>query len=189
MSLRTPFLLLLLCPSLVSCHVIDRAKECALLSAVFREAGPDLSASPLPPDPDPKALEAVAARYSELKERIEKLALSDEELKLERGRLAQGFSTIDRSLRQAALAVAAHRKKHPSQEERPDPPEPQTENDTNKGLPPGGRPGVGNRLLGPRAALRVLSKEEKDYAQEKRTIEAANRSLTGVLTRLEAACK
>ncbi len=67
-----------------------------------------MNAAPLPPHPKPEALLTAAVLYGDLEKALRKTELSDPKLKAERDKLAQGLSTIQEKLQEAATAVSAY---------------------------------------------------------------------------------
>lgn len=93
--------------SLTSCHVVERAKQCAHLSKVMKDASAGLSADVIGESPASKTLRKKARLYGQLAARIEQVYVRSLEVKTQKSAMIAGLVEIEKQLNEAATAVDA----------------------------------------------------------------------------------
>jgi hypothetical protein len=103
MLLTTPLLL-----SLAGCHVVEKAKQCAHLSSLMKQAAPQLSPQ-LPEFPSSQSLQHKAGLFAQLGKKLRGAPVSDAHVRENRDQVAVQLTEIEKGLLDAETQVREER--------------------------------------------------------------------------------
>lgn len=182
---------------LSGCHVVERAEQCRALAERVNASEKLLSSSKLGDDPLPEDLRARADHYGLLAVALEKIAISDHDVKTERQTAVAQLLSLKKELQIAAEAVEGHEEAEKKAEEA------KKERElAQKALAPrNSETGEDPKMAKPHRAVQGLigtpssppsvryNQYVRQYTQARRVAESSGQNLEGTLDRIERACR